>query len=49
MIKQKMTEQEFIEYCYHKAMLDLYYQMWKLVMPMAMRIMEKEMDNFIIT
>lgn len=48
MSKEKMTKEEFIDYCYNKALGKIYFQMRELRIPTTMRIMEKEMDNFII-
>ena len=46
MKKKKITKEEFVSDCYRKAGLKLWFQMRKLILPTACRIMEKEINNF---
>lgn len=45
---QEITEEEFINKCYWKALGKLWFQMRKLILPMAMRIMEEDLGKFSI-
>ena len=46
--KKVLTKEEFVHFCWKKAYSQAFIQMRKLALPMAMNIMNEEIDRFTI-